>query len=158
MALETGLHPLSHPTRRLIYEHLLQMPGNHFRGIARSLGLAVGTASHYLAVLLRDGFLTRMTSNGRTRYYPAADDGAQAKNRLFMKHWKYRDLRIRALYAVAFLPHARTGTVAGRLGISRQLASYHLARLEELGWIDRSEGGWRARPVALDALARSEEP
>lgn len=158
MALETALYPLSHPTRRLIYEHLLRVPGNHFRGIARSLGLAVGTASHHLAVLLRGGLVTRTTSNGRARYYPAADGGAQAKNQLFMKHWRYRDLRIRALYAVAFLPHARTGTVARRLGISRQLASYHLARLEELGWIERREGGWSARPNALDALSQAEEP
>src|SRR3990170_2817468 len=121
MALETGLHPLSHPTRRLIYEHLLQMPGNHFRGIARSLGLAVGTASHHLAVLLRDGFVTRMTSNGRTRYYPAADDGAQAKNRLFMKHWKYRDLRIRVVGGGVPVRVGRNFALQEAAGVDRNL-------------------------------------
>ena len=52
---------LNHPVRRRIYDHLRRLPGDHFRSVARSLDLAVGTARYHLDALLRDGLVYRRT-------------------------------------------------------------------------------------------------
>jgi len=143
---------LDHPTRRHIYDHLLRLPGDHFRSIARSLGLAVGTATHHLEVLMREGLLGLERSNGRARYYPRGSDAETDRNRLFMRHWNYRDLRLRILYALARRPGARVSEVARELGVSRQLVSYHLARLGELDLVRREGDGYRALPAPVETI------
>src|SRR5438128_787677 len=44
---------LKHPVRRQIYDHLRLLPGDHFRSVARSLRLAVGTARYHLNSLAK---------------------------------------------------------------------------------------------------------
>jgi len=135
---------LEHPRRRHIYQHLLRLPGDHFRSIARSLSLALGTTTHHLEVLLRKGLVSVEKSNGRARYYPKGSDAETERNLLFMKHWSYRDLRFHVLFVVSRHSAIRAIEVARQLRISRQLASYHLARLEDLGLVRREGDGYRA--------------
>jgi predicted transcriptional regulator len=131
---------LLHPTRERIYGHLVRLPGDHFRSIVRSLHLALGTASHHLEMLVRDGLVTEERHAGRVRYYPRGDDSHVDRNRLYMRHWNFRDLRVRVLLTVAGTPALRPVDVAHRLRVSRQLASYHLVQLRRLGLVVR-EGG-----------------
>ncbi len=142
MAFESSRGPfvLDHPTRLRIYRHLLLLPGDHFRSIVRTVGLGLGTVSHHLDVLIESGLVHVEKSNGRTRYYPRGEGSASERNELYMKHWNYRDLRLRILMSLRELGHARLGTVARHVGVSRQLAAYHLARLEELGLVKRENG------------------
>jgi len=124
---------LDHPTRRKIYEHLRRLPGDHFRSVARSLRLAVGTARYHLDALIREGIVYREDINGRARYFLKA--GEVEKNRLYVSHWRYREMRLRVLFAIRRLENARPAAIGKALGISRQLAAYHLARLEDAGHI-----------------------
>lgn len=140
-----AIRGVDHPTRKRIYEHLLRLPGDYFRSIVRSVHLGHGTASHHLAVLVREGWLELEKRNGRARYYPKGVASAPDWNDLFVRHWTYRDLRVRVLFAVVALNNAGPSAVARRLGISRQLASYHLNRLVE-SRVVRREGG-RYRPA-----------
>lgn len=142
---------LDHPTRRRIYEHLLSLPGDHFRSIVRSLRLGLGTARHHLDVLARRGLVHEETRNGRRRFYPNGAGAEPQRNRLFEKHWEYRDLRLRVLFAVQRLGDARPVTVGAALGISRQLAAYHLSRLHEAGYLRKA--GNRYAAVSPDAGA-----
>src|SRR6266498_2755026 len=82
---------LEQATRRRVYEHLLLLPGDHFRSIVRSLRIGVGTARHHLQVLVRDGLLYERKADGRSRYYVSGDSEQLAKNDLFGKHWGLRD-------------------------------------------------------------------
>ncbi|HLQ42734.1 MAG TPA: MarR family transcriptional regulator [Thermoplasmata archaeon] len=142
-----GSAMLDHPTRRLIYRHLLLLPGDHFRAIVRSLRLGHGTASHHLDMLVRSGLLVSERTNGRRRYYAKGDESESERNQLYTKHWNYRDLRLRILFALDRTPKARPGELARLLGISRQLVAYHLSRLVELGMIKRENGRyWQAVP------------
>ena len=134
-----------HPVRRRIYEHLLRLPGDHLRSIARALRLDLGTARHHLDVLVRRGLVVRDDGDGRCRFYPVGDGSHDERNRLFVSHWKYRDLRLRVLMAVGRMKDARPSTVAGSLRISRQLAAYHLSRLEVLGLVRREDGRYVQR-------------
>lgn len=135
---------LDHPTRVRIYNHLLVLPGDHFRSIVRSLRIGVGEGRHHLNVMLRSGLIREDKSNGRCRYYAEGQGPMLDRNELFAKHWGYRDLRLRVLYAVRNLGDAKPSAVAQALGISRQLAAYHLTNLEELGLITRVGRHYRA--------------
>src|SRR6058998_4234883 len=86
---------LKHPVRRQIYDHLRLLPGDHFRSVARSLRLAVGTARYHLNALVQDGLIYKQEINGRSRYYVSG--GEAEVNRLYARHWEYRDIRLRVL-------------------------------------------------------------
>lgn len=133
-----------HPTRSRILAHLNLLPGDHFRSIARMLGLGVGSARHHLDVLLDDGLVRADKTRGKVRYYASGAGSNSERNQLFAKHWNYRDLRLRVLYATKQLHKATPATVARSLGISRQLAAYHLSSLVELGLVKRENGRYHA--------------
>lgn len=136
--------PLDHPVRRRIYRHLLVLPGDHLRSVARSLRLRLGTARYHLAYLVRRGLVQRDAVGGRCRFYPVGDGSEDARNRLYRRHWKYREIRRRILLTVSRTRGARASAVARSLRISRQLASYHLARLAEAGLLHREGGLYRS--------------
>ncbi len=135
---------LDHPTRVRIYNHLLVLPGDHFRSIVRNLSIGIGEGRHHLNVMLRSGLVREDKSNGRCRYYAEGQGPTVERNDLFAKHWDYRDLRLRVLFAVRNLGEAKPSAVARALGISRQLASYHLSNLVELGLVTRDGRRYRA--------------
>ncbi len=135
---------LDHPTRVRIYNHLLVLPGDHFRSIVRSLRIGVGEGRHHLNVMLRSGLVREDKTNGRCRYYAEGQGPTSDRNELFAKHWGYRDLRVRVLFTVRSSGSAKPSTVAKALGISRQLAAYHLASLEELGLVRRDGRSYSA--------------
>ena len=135
---------LEQATRRRLYEHLLLLPGDHFRSIARSLRVGVGTARHHLQVLMRDGLVYERKTDGRSRYYVAGDPEQLAKNELFGKHWGFRDLRLRIWNALNRSGESTATRIASVLGITRQLAAYHLGRLEEKGLVSSQDRRYRA--------------
>ncbi len=135
---------LGHPTRVRIYNHLLVLPGDHFRSIVRNLRIGVGEGRHHLDVMLRSGLVREDKANGRCRYYAEGQGPLSDRNELFAKHWGFRDLRLRVLFAVRNLGAAKPSEVARSLGISRQLAAYHLTNLEELGLVMREGRHYRA--------------
>src|SRR2546428_2515213 len=132
---------VKHPVRRQIYDHLRLLPGDHFRSVARSLRLAVGTARYHLNALVQDGLLYKQEMNGRSRYYVSG--GEAEVNRLYARHWEYRDVRLRVLLTLRRMDNAQPATIAKVLGISRQLASYHLRCLEKAGRVRRHGAQYR---------------
>ncbi len=135
---------LTHPTRIRILSHLQVLPGDHFRSIVRMLGLGVGNARHHLDVLRRNGFVREDKTQGRVRYYVSGAGSDSERNQLFAKHWNYRDLRLRVLFVTKNLGDATPASIAAALGISRQLAAYHLSRLAELGLVRKENRRYRA--------------
>lgn len=135
---------LAQPTRRRIVEHLRLLPGDHFRSIVRTLHLSLGTTRHHLSALIRNGHVRSERIGGKLRYFVIANGFAPPMNDTFRQYWKYQDLRMRVWMAVLRLPHASPSTVAASLGVSRQLASYHLRCLAELGLVVRSHGRYHA--------------
>ncbi len=137
---------LEHPARRRIYEHLLRLPGDHFRSIARSLGMNLGTLRYHMGALVRLGLVRRQDVNGKARYYPLGRAVEADMNLLYQQHWGYRDLRMRVLFAARRMQSVGPTDVGRALGISRQLAAYHLACLEEAGYLRREGGRYHALP------------
>lgn len=146
-----GLNLLEQPTRRRIVDHLNLLPGDHFRSIGRSLHLSLGTTRHHLTVLAKQGLVRSERMGSKLRYFVVTKGSPPPMNETFKQYWKYRDLRVRVWSAVVRAREARPSTVAASLGVSRQLVSYHLRRLTELGLVTRSHGRYRAViPGSLD--------
>lgn len=145
-----------HPSRARIYDHLLRVPGDHFRSIARSLGLSLGTTGHHLGVLVDAGLLYARRFDGHRRFFPRGHESQRELNALFEKHWNYRDLRIRVQLAVQRLRDARLCTIAAALGISRQLAAYHLSCLVRDGRALRVGDRYVAQDGLLPARGTSD--
>lgn len=147
-----------HPCRARIYEHLLRVPGDHYRSIARSLGLSLGTAGYHLSVLVHSRLVDVRSLNGRRRFFPRGAGSQAEVNALFEKHWNYRGLRVRVLLAVQRRKDTRLCAIAAALGISRQLAAYHLSHLVKDGLIERIDDRYSARDGASPSLGTSALP
>ncbi len=139
--------------RRLARPHRLRLHGDPHP--SRTLRLAFGTAYHHLDVLVSKRLVRRNSRSGRCRYYPSAsrlasgpDDRADAG---FGSDWHPRT---RVFVVLVRLGEAGPSVVAKALGMSRQLASYHLNRLQELGLARKERGRYRPSPNA----AREERP
>lgn len=150
-----GLLPLAvtvappHPTRERILQHLRMLPGDHLRSIARVLRMGVGEARYHLHILRKHGLVREEKVRHRVRFYPADSKSEADRNLLFRKHWVHRDLRVRVLHAVKVHGSVRPAQVAKTIGISRQLATYHLSHLTEAGEVVRQgpEYRWPAAPA-----------
>jgi predicted transcriptional regulator len=153
-----GTRLLEQPTRRRIFEHLTLLPGDHLRSIIRTLHISLGAGRHHLVVLTREGLVRSERMGSRLRYFAVPVGDAIPLNDTFKEYWKYRDLRMRILSAVIRLAEARPSTVAASLGVSRQLAAYHLNRLAELGLVVRSRGRYRAADPANWDLGVARRP
>jgi DNA-binding transcriptional ArsR family regulator len=141
---------LDHPIRKRIYRHLQLLPGDYFRSIVRVLGLSPGTVRHHLVALV-EHHLMEVRKDGRySRFYPVGEAAQLDRNSLYADHWRYRDLRARILLSVDSLSDPRPSTVARKLGISRQLAAYHMNQLKALRLIERV--GSRYRRTQSDSL------
>ncbi len=134
---------LDHPTRVRICTHLLSLPGDHFRSIARTLQLGVGETRRHLDILLRSGLVREERTNGKCRYYLCGEDCDPDRNEVFAKHWDYRDVRSRVLLQVRTSDQVGPTEIAAKLGISRQLAAYHLANLELRGLVAHEGRAYR---------------
>lgn len=128
---------LEHPRRRGIYETVLAHPGIHFRELHRASGGAYGPFLFHIRLLSEGGYL-RSERRGRYRQVfatvspPGATSGAPA----------IPNPVARAVFAALAEGAVRPGDVAVRLGVSRQLASYHLQRLEKAGLVRRDGRGF----------------
>jgi DNA-binding transcriptional ArsR family regulator len=144
LALVILVAPLTpHPTRTRILEHLRLLPGDHLRSIARTLRVSLGEVRYHLHILHRSGLVHEEKVRHRARYYAADPASLAERNRLYQKHWEQRDVRTRVLHTVQLNGAVRPTQVAKTMGISRQLANYHLGHLTASGQLARENGHYR---------------
>lgn len=120
---------VAHPCRRAILSHLSGEPGDHLRSIARDLALPLGSVRFHLAMLEKCGLVRAESRGGKARYFRTGPGSSAESNELFSRYWDLRDVRSRVEAAAARLASRDISRVAASVGISRQLASYHLRRL-----------------------------
>lgn len=122
---------VAHPCRRAILDHLSGEPGDHLRSIARDLTLPLGSVRFHLAMLEKCGLVRVESRGGKARYFRAGPGSSAQSNDLFSRYWKFRDVRSRVAAAASRLASRDVSRVAASVGISRQLALYHLRRLPD---------------------------
>ena len=136
------------PVRLRILEHLRILPGDHLRSIARTLRMSLGDLRYHLHVLVLKGMVREHRAAGRIRYYSAESGDMAERNALFQRHWEQRETRARVLNALKAHGRAAPSQVARTMGISRQLAAYHLSRLADARRVTRQDGIYCVPPTA----------
>ena len=100
-------------------------PGLHMRELQRRTGFEWGRFHHHI-LLLRDASAVRVDRQGRRVLLYPADVVPPRVRRL-------EPTAERLVESVCANPGATPKDLARRVGVSRQLAAYHLRRLEGLG-------------------------
>lgn len=120
---------LRHDVRNGVFEQVKAEPGTRFEQLRRALDVPAGVLSFHLRVLEREGYVRVSREWTRRRYYPEgiAPPASVSTTEQAIEALLSRD------------PGMSASAVAHALGISRQLARYHLKRLERQGWL-RAEG------------------
>jgi len=109
--------------RGAIRAYIRVHPGDCYMEIKRNLGLNDGVVTYHLARLEREGEIRSSIQGARRRYYPVgmripAEDGGDL-----------HEIQRRLLHAVAQEPGMPVAILAEQLGVSSQLALYHLRKL-----------------------------
>ncbi len=127
---------LDHFLRGQIYGYIKVHPGEHYTAIKRNLQLNNGTLTYHLDVLEREGLIISKPKGSRKIFYPVGmkipDNGLHA-------------IQEDILERVNESPGMSISDLARLMGISRQLANYHVKKLVEGGQIDIERKGVRAR-------------
>lgn len=129
--------PLAHETRATIHEFIEQSPGAYLSEITAAVDVTLTTTRHHLDILEDEGHVTRANIRGKRRYYPgyendvdliaALDDAGTAS----------------VLVTRGELEEASGRQLADELDRDASTISYHLARLEQAGLIERERVGRR---------------
>jgi len=126
-------------TRGMIRGYIMGNPGDTYSDIKRNLELNNGSLTWHLMKLEKEGLIKSRLQGTRKRYYPARmavpDDGG------IVLH----DIQVKLLKSVEMNPGKPVAILAEELGVSRQLAIYHLRQLLQKGLISMERRGVRLK-------------
>jgi len=125
-------------TRGMIRGYVRVHPGDTYTDIKRNLGLANGEAAYHLQVLEREGIIRSVTKGARHIYYPAGMPIPENGGGL-------HEIQRRILEHVEGAPGMLIRDLASLLGISSQLALYHVRKLGEEGLVKSERQGLKFR-------------
>lgn len=126
LAPETVLH---NPKRRMIHDHIAAQPGVSIAEIGRALGVPETVVRHHVRMLEQQSFVAVRGSGRSKGVFPIAsayDPRATPETRILLRD----ETRRRLSAALVASPPITQRELADISGISRRLASYHLAHLE----------------------------
>ncbi|MHB8586454.1 MAG: helix-turn-helix domain-containing protein [Thermoplasmatota archaeon] len=123
---------LRHEIRAAIHELVTGVPGLRFEQIRHELGLSIGSLAYHLQTLEREGYVRKVTDWARPRYYPTGSTSAIPES---------APASARIETALQGSEPLLIGQIAKKIGVSRQLARYHLRPLIEAGKVVQIPGG-----------------
>ncbi|MFC7133334.1 MULTISPECIES: winged helix-turn-helix transcriptional regulator [Salinibaculum] len=126
------------PTRRAIYQRIVDTPGIHVRALFDDLDLAKGTVQYHLR-WLEDEDIVEVSDDGEyTRYYPA--DSFDESDRQVLNALR-RTLARRVLAYLAAEEQLTTADLADHLDKSNSTISWHLSKLQDAGLVEKHRDG-----------------
>jgi hypothetical protein len=136
-----GAAVLDNETRGMIRGYVLVNPGDCYTDIRRNLQLGNGELAYHLSVLEREGVIQSVTKGAKRAYYPAdmpvPEDGGGL-----------HEIQQRLLKHIADVPGMNVRDLAGVLGVSTQLALYHLRKIREVGYVRLERQGTKLHVYA----------
>jgi predicted transcriptional regulator len=130
---------LDQPTRHRIHGYIIGNPGAHFGLIKQDLGVPNGQLAHHLRQLTRAHLIYSRVDGTRKRFYPV-DFPKPKSNQHYLS-----DAQEKIFGVVEENSGITQKKVASSIGISRQVASYHLTKMEQNGVIKKEIVGRNAR-------------
>jgi len=136
-----GAAVLDNELRGMIRGYVLVNPGDCYTDIKRNLQLENGELAYHLSVLEREGIIKTVTKGAKRMYYPAdmptQEDGGGL-----------HEVQERLLKHIGEVPGMSVHDLAGLLGVSSQLALYHMRKLGEMGYVRFERNGMKLRAYA----------
>lgn len=118
---------LQQKRREMIYKHINENPGEHFRGIQKALGLEVGVVAYHLNKLERGEFIKSRQDGQKRRFYPMS---AKIDVKLILSQ-----LQEQILNWIKSHPGMSGSSIADNLGMNRKVINYHVKILQSAGFI-----------------------
>ncbi len=135
---------LDQETRGMIRGYILVNPGDCYTDIKRNLRLANGELAYHLRVLEREGLIQSATKGARRVYYPADVPIPEDEAGL-------HEIQARTIHHIGAFPGLTVRELAVALGVSSQLALYHVRKLAEMGYVRYERRGMRIRVSPTNA-------
>lgn len=117
-------------SRRRIYEHVRARPGTHLRGIARDLGLPLGTALYHLDCLGGSGLVVVRRDGRYKRFFATNALGRREKDYISAFH---HAVPRRVMAALLAQGHRTQRELAADVGVSRSTLSFHVTNMVRQG-------------------------
>jgi len=117
---------LNQENRKKIYDHIINNPGEHFRGIQRAVDLEVGVLSHHLNVLEKEQLIVSEQDGNNRCFWAAGVKHDTDKVRLS----RIQENIIKEIHKE---PGITQSQIAKRMGISRKVVFYHVKFLRNSG-------------------------
>jgi predicted transcriptional regulator len=119
---------LKHPTRKSIYRHISNYPGDNFNSIKDALKLTNGVLSYHLKVMEREKFITSKRDGGYKRFYISGNSEINNVKR-------FNGIQKDIFSAIKNHPGISQTQIAEKTGTTVQVVNYHIKRLQEEGII-----------------------
>ncbi|MGA1873893.1 MAG: VWA domain-containing protein [Thermoplasmatota archaeon] len=117
---------LNQENRKRIYDHIMNNPGEHFRGLQRAVDLEVGVLSHHLNVLEKEQLIVSEQDGNNRRFWAAGVKHDTDKVRLSR-------IQENILKEIHKEPGITQSQIAKRMGVSRKVVFYHVKFLRNSG-------------------------
>ncbi|UCD91593.1 MAG: winged helix-turn-helix transcriptional regulator [Methanobacteriota archaeon] len=129
---------LDHFIRGEIYGYIKVHPGDNYTTIKQNLNLKNGTLTYHLDVLEREGLVKSQLRGSRRHYYAKEarmpDDGTG-----------FPAIKNDIITRIQETPGITMSDLAALIGVSRQLANYHVRGLIQEGYIRTERKGMKTR-------------
>jgi len=126
-------------TRDRIFECISINPGIHYRGLQNRLLLGNGVLNYHLRLMSGKGLIRSKRERIYRRYYPTVSGKGMTEERLYTPNQQ------RIVDLIKDIPGILQRDVSSRLGLSRQLTSYHVNKLCRMGVLKSKKDGNSSR-------------
>lgn len=130
---------LTHKTRSLIHELVVDRPGLTFSEIMRIVKVKESTLRYHLRYLERKEVVRTKEKRGRKAYFPSMEETRKGYEKDLSK------IQLKVLDIIDKDPGLDQKTLVSRMKGNRFLISYHLKRLMDMGLIRKVRDGKRVR-------------
>jgi len=137
-------------TRGMVRGYVMGNPGDTYSDIKRNLELNNGSLTWHLLRLEKDGLIKSKVQGTRKRYYPAKMAIPESNGVVL------HNIQVKLLESVEMNPGKPIVILAEELGVSRQLATYHVRQLLQKGLISMERRGVRLRVYPIQVTRRPE--
>lgn len=142
--------------RKRVYDAIRRYPGIHVRGLERNVGVSAALVSYHLKKLVEEGFVEAHEQGGYARYYPTSKGESARVTGADLPLVGLLREEVPLHVALLLLDHGPLthGELVEKLGVAKSTASYHLAKLAEMGIVERMPGSPKLRLAQRDRIYR----
>jgi predicted transcriptional regulator len=124
--------------RKKLLEIIKNKPGIHFRKIQREADVAMGELEYHLQVLEKLDLVSKTTSKGYTRYYPAYELGTDDKR--IMGHLRQEKLREIVLFVLSKEKPTHKD-ISRQFSLFKSTTSFYMDKLIDAGIVSKRKEG-----------------